>query len=105
MSVDEWNASQLIEDIRAEYRLARESLQIGGATAALTILEHLQEQTEALHASHLNLIRQQLLILAPLLQHLNRLLASLASEGASLGRRGGQTSGRKEENAVGSERS
>jgi hypothetical protein len=105
MSVNEWNASQLIEGIRAEYRLARESLQIGGVATALSSLDRLQELTEALHESHLNLIRQQLLILEPILQHLNRLLAKLATEGAGPGRWGGQTLGRKEENADGSKRS
>lgn len=80
MSISELHPSQLIESIRAEYRFARESLQIGGVATALSSLERLQEQTEALHNCHLNLIRQQLLILEPLLQHLNRLLAKLASE-------------------------
>lgn len=103
MSGNEWNTSQLMEGIRAEYLLARESLQVGCVAPALRSLEHLQEQTEALHECHLNLIRQQLLVLEPLLQHLNRLLAKLATEGASSGK--GQTPGRKEGNADGSKRS
>lgn len=93
MSVNEWNATHQIEGIRSGYLLTRESLQAGCVAAALSSLALLQEQTEALHENYLHLLRNQLLVLEPLLQHINLLLAKFAAIGPDLGKRDGQTSG------------
>jgi hypothetical protein len=100
MSVNDWNTSQLIERIENASQLIERIRD--GAAPAINSLERLQEETKALHQSYLNLIRQQLLSLEPLLQHLNRLLARLATDRTCPTGLGGQTSDRKEENATGS---
>src|SRR5690348_8038963 len=99
MSVNEWNATHQIEGIRSGYLITRESLQAGCIVTALSSLELLQNQTEALHENYLNLLRNQLLVLEPLLQHINLLLAKFAAVAPDLGKRGGQAPGCKEENA------
>lgn len=99
MSVNEWNAAHQIEGIRAGYLLTRESLQAGCTATALSSLALLQQQTETLHENYLNLLRNQLLVLEPLLQHINLLLAKFASVGPDVGKRGERPSGCKEESA------
>lgn len=79
MSFDEWRASQLIDAMRAEYQRTRDNLKLGSVLPALGSLERLQEQAEALYESHLSLIRQQLLVLEPLLQRLNQTLLRMSA--------------------------
>jgi hypothetical protein len=100
MSYDEWHAAQLIEGIRAEYQLVRESLEIGCVGSALSSLERLQEQAEALYESHLSLVRQQLLVLEPLLRRLDQTLAHLRTVGPRPTRRSEATE--EQENLGGS---
>lgn len=88
MSYDEWHAAQLIEGVRAEYQLVRESLEIGGIGPALVSLDRLQEQAEALYESHLGLVRQQLRVLEPLLRRLDETLARLRTVGPRPPRKG-----------------
>lgn len=79
MSYDEWRAAQLIDGMRMEYQRTRDSLKIGSILPALSSLEQLQEQAEALYERHLTLIRQQLLVLEPLLQRLNQALLRMSA--------------------------
>jgi hypothetical protein len=81
MSYNEWHAAQLIEGIRIECRLVRESLEIGCIGPALSSLERLQELAEALYNSHVSMIHQQLSLLEPLLRSLDAARAPLQSGG------------------------